>query len=248
MQGGTPMSGKSKAVAVVGAAGGIGAAIARRAAADGHAPLFLMDRNAEALAPIATETGGTAIVVDVTDEASVRAAFATARRQAEALYGLVLAAGVVDNGKLADLDRARWDEILAVNLTGPFLCCRAARDWIAEGGRIVTLGSLAGQTGGYITGAAYAASKGGIAALTKSMAQEFAPRAISVNCVAPGAVETPMLAAHPPERKAAMSASTPLRRMGRPEEIASAVAWLLDPLSGFATGSTLSINGGLRMD
>lgn len=242
------MSQTGKPLCITGAAGGIGQAIVRRAAADGHAPLILMDRDTRALAALAQETGGHAVPVDLADAASIDAAFMAARQIAPSLYGLVLAAGAVDNGKLADLDPGRWDEIIAVNLTGPFLCCRAARDWLSDGGRIVTLGSLSGQTGGYITGAAYAASKGGLAALTKSMAQELAPRRITVNCVAPGAVETPMLAAHPPERKAAMSADTPLQRMGQPEEIAAAVAWFLDPLSGFATGSTLSINGGLRME
>lgn len=236
------------AVAIAGAAGGIGAAIARRAAAEGYAPLLLMDVAEAPLRQIAAETGGTAILCDVTDAASVAAAFAAGRAQAQALYGLVLASGVVDTGKLADLDLARWEAILRVNLTGPFLCCLEARDWLAEGGRIVTLGSLAGRTGGVITGTAYAASKGGIEALTKAMAQELAPRGICVNCVAPGAVETPMLAAHPPARKAAMSAATPLKRMARPEEIAAAVAYLLHPDAAFTTGATLAVNGGLRMD
>ncbi len=238
----------ARSLCVVGAGGGIGAAITRRAAAAGHAPLILMDRNEPDLRDLARETGATALAVDITDAAAVAAAFARARELAPRLYGLVLAAGVVDNGKLADLDPRRWADILAVNLTGPFLCCRAARDWLVDGGRIVTLGSLAGRTGGVITGTAYAASKGGIEALTKSMAQELAPRAITVNCVAPGAVETPMLAAHPPERKAAMSAATPLKRMAAPEEVAAAVAYLLQPDAAFTTGAVLAVNGGLRMD
>lgn len=236
------------AVAIVGAAGGIGSAIARRMHKDGHAPLVLMDLPGPALDAMASETGEQAFGIDLTDRASVSSAFATAQQQVPTLYGLVLAAGVVDNAKLADLDADRWSDILSVNLTGPFLCCLAARDWIADGGRIVTLGSLAGRTGGVITGTAYAASKGGIESLTKSMAQEFAPRGITVNCVAPGAVETPMLAAHTPDRKAAMSASTPLKRMGQPNEIAAAVSYLLDADAGFTTGSVLAVNGGLRMD
>ncbi|KMK64906.1 SDR family NAD(P)-dependent oxidoreductase [Puniceibacterium sp. IMCC21224] len=236
------------AVAVTGAAGGIGSAIARRISADAHAPLILLDRPGAALDAIAAETGGLAFGIELTDRASVAAAFAAARQAVPRLYGLVLAAGVVDNGKLSDLDADRWDDILAVNLTGPFLCCLAARDWIADGGRIVTLGSLAGRTGGVITGTAYAASKGGIESLTKSIAQELAPRNITVNCVAPGAVETPMLAAHTPERKAAMSASTPLKRMGQPQEIAAAVSYFLHSDAGFTTGSVLAVNGGLRMD
>lgn len=238
----------SKALVITGAAGGIGAAIARRAAADGYKPLFLIDRDAGALAAIVDETGGTPVQLDITDAEAVTRAFERIREEASTLYGLVLAAGVVDNGKLADLTPQRWSEILSVNLTGPFLCCLAAKDAIADGGRIVTLGSLAGRTGGVITGTAYAASKGGIESLTKSMAQELAPRAITVNCVAPGAVETPMLAAHPLERKAAMSAATPLKRMAKPEEIAAAVCFLLSADSAFTTGAVMAVNGGLRMD
>lgn len=237
-----------RALLVVGAGGGIGRAIAARAAADGYAPLILMDRDADALAAVAAETGGEAIRVDLTDAAEIERAFVEARHAAPTLYGMVLAAGIVDNGKLADLDAPTWEAILSVNLTGPFLCCLAARDWLEEGGRIVTLGSLAGRTGGVITGTAYAASKGGIEAMTKSLAQELAPRNITVNCVAPGAVETPMLDAHPAERKAAMSASTPLKRMGRPEEVAAAVAYLLHADAAFTTGAVLAVNGGLRMD
>lgn len=238
----------TRALVITGAAGGIGAAIARRAAAQGYAPLFLIDRDAAALAVVANEIGGIALAVDITDPDAVERAFEAVRADAPSIYGLVLAAGVVDNGKLADLTPDRWTEILSINLTGPFLCCRAARDGLADGGRIVTLGSLAGRTGGVITGAAYAASKGGIESLTKSMAQELAPRGITVNCVAPGAVETPMLAAHPPERKAAMSAATPLKRMAKPQEIAAAVCFLLAEESAFTTGAVIAVNGGLRMD
>ena len=237
-----------RAVVVVGAAGGIGSAIARRAARDGFSPLILMDRDAEALNDIAVELEAHAVPVDVTDRAAVAHAFAKARTISKQLYGLVLASGVVDNGRLADLDPERFDDILRINLTGPFLCCREARDWLMNGGRIVTVGSLAGRTGGVITGTAYAASKGGIEALTKSMAQELAPRKITVNCIAPGAVETAMLAAHTPERKAEMSAATPLKRMARPEEIAAAAAYLLDADAAFTTGAVIAVNGGLRMD
>lgn len=238
----------TRALVITGAAGGIGAAIARRAATDGFAPLFLIDRDEAALAVIAEETGGTSIVLDITDERAVIAAFEELRTAVSSLYGLVLAAGVVDNGKLADLSPARWNEIIAINLTGSFLCCHAANYILEDGGRIVTMGSLAGRTGGVITGTAYAASKGGIEALTKSMAQELAARAITVNCISPGAVETPMLAAHPPEKKAAMSAATPLKRMAKPEEIAAAVCFLLSDDSAFTTGAVIAVNGGLRMD
>ena len=233
---------------IVGAAGGIGSAIARHAAAAGHAPLCLLDLRPAELAGIAAETGGHATAVDVRDAVSVDAAFAGIRREHGAIRGLVVASGVVDTGRLAELEPERWNEVLAVNLTGPFLCCRAARDLLVEGGRIVTLGSLAGRSGGVLTGPAYAAAKGGLEALTRSLALELAPRRITVNCVAPGAVETPMLAAHSAERKAAMAAATPLRRMARPEEVAAMVCFLLGADAAFTTGALLAVNGGLRMD
>ena len=144
----------TKALVITGAAGGIGSAIALRAASEGYT-LFLMDRDSDALAGIAEETGGTALAVDITDPSAVERAFGAVRASARALYGLVLAAGIVDNAKLSDLDPARWQDVLVTNLTGPFLCCLAAQGDLIDGGRIVTLGSLAGRTGGVITGTAY---------------------------------------------------------------------------------------------
>jgi NAD(P)-dependent dehydrogenase (short-subunit alcohol dehydrogenase family) len=116
--------------------------------------------------------------------------------------------------------------MLATNLTGPFLCCQHSYSLLRDGGRIVLLGSLSGRTGGVLTGAAYAATKGGIESLAKSMAQELAPRGITVNVIAPGAIETPMLRAHTIERQQGMAAATPLKRLGQPEEIAGAVVYL----------------------
>lgn len=234
---------------LVGATGGIGAAIARRLAKDGPRPLVLMDLPGDGLDGLAGELQATAVPADLAEPATIEAGFATASRSLpDGVAWLVLAAGVVDTAKLGDLTPDRWDRIIAIDLTGFFLCCHHALPLLVDGGRIVTLGSLAGRTGGVLTGTAYAAAKGGVEAMTKSVAQQLAPRGITANCVAPGAVETPMLAAHPPERKAAMSASTPLKRMGRPEEIAGAVAYLLSPEAAFVTGHVLAINGGLRMD
>jgi 3-oxoacyl-[acyl-carrier protein] reductase len=241
------MARTQRAACIVGAGGGIGGAIVRRFAADGWAPLLLMDR-AGAADAIAAETGGIAIALDLARPETVAAAFLRARGEVPRLDALVLAAGIVDNHKLATLAPARWDEIIAVNLTGPFLCLRAAHDWLADGGRIVTVGSLAGRTGGVLTGTAYAASKGGIESLTKSAAQELAARGITVNCVAPGIVDTPMLAAHTPERRAGMASAVPLRRMAEPREIAATVAFLCSADAGYMTGTVVPVNGGLRMD
>jgi len=170
-----------------------------------------------------------------------------ARQSVPRLDVPVVAAGI-DLGKLAELSVAQWNHVLAVNLTGPFLCCKLARDWLVDGGRIVLLGSLAGRTGGVLTGTAYAVSKGGIESLTKSVAQELAPRCITVNCVAPGGVDTPLLARSSPESLAAMTAATPLKRMAAPDEIAAAVSYLAGDGAAFVTGAVLPVNGGLRMD
>jgi len=240
------MAGAQRVACIVGAGGGIGAAIVRRFAVDGWS-LILMDRG-DTAAGIARETGGTAIALDLAAADTIAAAFAQARGRAPRLDALVLAAGIVDNHKLATLAPARWDEVIAVNLTGPFLCLHEARTWHADGGRVVTLGSLAGRTGGVLTGTAYAASKGGIESLTKSVAQELAPRGITVNCVAPGIVDTPMLAAHPPERRAGMASAVPLKRMAAPAEIAATVAFLCSADAGYITGTVVPVNGGLRME
>jgi 3-oxoacyl-[acyl-carrier protein] reductase len=207
--------------------------------------VIILDRDGEAAAALAAAIGARALTLDVADADSVARAFAALEAP---LYGLVVSSGVVDTGKLASLDVARWNEILAVNLTGVFLCCRAASPLLAEGGRIVTLGSLAARTGGVITGAAYAASKAGVEALTKSMAQELAPRAITVNCVSPGANDTPMTARHPAEQQARYDAIVPLRRHGRAEEVAAAIRFLLSEEASYLTGAVIPVNGGVRMD
>jgi NAD(P)-dependent dehydrogenase (short-subunit alcohol dehydrogenase family) len=225
----------AKAACVIGSSGGIGAAVTRRLRADGFSPVLEMDLRGP-------------IPLDLAAPGSVESAFALARQSVPRLDVLVVAAGILDLGKLAELSVAQWNHVLAVNLTGPFLCCKLARDWLVDGGRIVLLGSLAGRTGGVLTGTAYAVSKGGIESLTKSVAQELAPRCITVNCVAPGGVDTPLLARSSPESLAAMTAATPLKRMAAPDEIAAAVSYLAGDGAAFVTGAVLPVNGGLRMD
>ncbi len=237
-----------RSACIVGAAGGIGSAAARLLAREGYAPLVLMDRGGTSLASLAAETGALAVELDLADPPTIAAAFAAAREKVPILNALVLCAGVVDTGKLETLTLGRFSEVVAINLTGTFLCCQAATEWLADGGRVVTLGSLAARTGGVITGAAYAASKGGVESLTKAVAQELAPRRITVNCIAPGAIDTPMTAGHPPERRAAVDRATPLGRHGRAEEVAATIAFLASEEAGYITGAVIPVNGGLRMD
>jgi NAD(P)-dependent dehydrogenase (short-subunit alcohol dehydrogenase family) len=225
----------TKAACVIGATGGIGSAVVRALRRDEWSPVLELDRDG----PIA---------VDVSDEGSVERAFAQARREVRSIGLLVIASGILDLNKLSTLSAARWNEVIAVNLTGPFLCCEAAQTWLSDGGRIVLLGSLAGRTGGVLTGTAYAASKGGIESLTKSIANELAPRRITVNCVAPGGVDTPMLAQNSAEQTAKLAAATPLGRMATADEIAAAVMFLASEQAAFITGAVIPVNGGIRMD
>ena len=232
---------------VVGAFGGIGAATVSRLTAEGW-DVVAMDLTQAAPTP-----SGAALVlaIDLADPASIARGFeALAARVAQ--HGpidlLAVCSGIVDTEKVSSVTLAHWRNMLATNLTGPFLCCQHSYPLLRDGGRIVLLGSLAGRTGGVLTGAAYAASKGGLESLAKSMAQELAARAITVNVIAPGAIETPMLRAHSAERKQGMAASTPLKRLGQPEEIAGAIAYLASADAGFITGTVMHINGGIRMD
>lgn len=226
----------TKTACVIGSKGTIGRAIVERLRKDGWTAVIEMDKS-----------GGQPI--DVTDPTSVAAAFSRARKTTPRLGLMVVASGILDLDKLNTITPARWNEVLSVNLTGPFLCCLEARDWLEDGGRIVLLSSLAGRTGGVLTGTAYAASKGGVESLAKSVAQELSGRRITVNCVAPGGVEnSAMIAASPPSARAAAIAATPLKRMVEPEEIAGAVAFLASPDAAFITGCVLPVNGGVRMD
>jgi len=224
-----------KTACVVGASGGIGSATVQRLERAGFSRVLRMDRDGP-------------IRIDLADVSSVEMAFAAARREAPRLDALVVAAGILDLGKLAGTTLERWNQVLAVNLTGPFLCCKLARDWLADGGRIVLVGSLAGRTGGVLTGTAYAVSKGGVESLTKSVAQELAPRRITVNCVAPGGVDTPMLARNTAEGLDALKAAAPLKRVAQPGEVAAVIAFLASDEASFITGAVVPVNGGLRMD
>ena len=225
----------SKTACVVGSEGGIGSAIVQRLKDEGWSPVLRMDLNGP-------------IVIDVSNADSVNAAFAKARQLVPQLGLLVVASGVLDLGNITNTSLERWSEVLAVNLTGPFLCCKASYDWIVDGGRIVLISSLAGRTGGVVSGTAYASSKGGVESLSKSLAQQLASRGITVNCVAPGGVDTSMLAKNTDSAISAMIKSTPLKRVGLPAEIAAAVSFLGSSDASFITGTVLAVNGGLRMD
>jgi NAD(P)-dependent dehydrogenase (short-subunit alcohol dehydrogenase family) len=242
---------------VTGAGRGIGAAVARALAAEG-AQVSLLGRDEAALQKLAHELGaGTApLVADLTDTGSVERAFAAARRQFGPLHLLINNAGQADSAKFSDTDEALWNRILAVNLTGTYLCTRhALPDMLAARfGRVVNVASIAGLRGApYI--AAYASSKHAVIGLTRSLALEYAALPITVNAVCPGYVHTDMtrraiahIAAKTgrSEREAldALLARNPQRRLIEPREVADTVLWLCKPGTESVTGQSIVLAGG----
>lgn len=239
-----------RAAIVTGGANGIGREIALRLAAAGAAVL-VADRDgaeADAVAGEVEAAGGRAVgrAVDVQDPAGCEALVAVACEVFGRLDTLVTSAGIARAQPFLRTTLELWQETLAVNLTGTFLCCQAATPAMvaAGGGRIITLASVSGERGG--TGrAAYGASKGGVITLTRVMAVELARHNITVNAIAPGPVETPMVAAlHTAEDRTAWLGSVPARRYGTPAEVAAAAVFLASDEASYVTGHVLNVDGG----
>ena len=231
---------------VTGAARGLGAAIARRLHADGDR-VFLADVDLAGVETLASQLGegATAVEHDVRELAS----WERLVERVGDVHVLVNNAARTEFRSFWEIDVAEWDDVLATNLRGTYLGCRVAGAGMRErrAGRIVNLASVVGQKGGSVTGVHYASSKAGIVALTRHAAVELAGSRVTVNAVAPAAIDGPMAAAAPPEKLAAMLATIPVGRLGRPEEVAAAVAYLASDAAGFVTGATLDVNGGMLM-
>ena len=161
---------------------------------------------------------------------------------------LINNAGITRDGVMHKLDYAHWERVLRTNLFSCFNTCRCVIDGMRERGfgRIINIGSINGQAGQYGQ-VNYAAAKSGIHGFTKALAQENASKGITVNTIAPGYIDTDMVRAVPPEALAKIIAKIPVKRLGKPAEIARAVVFLAAADAGFITGSTLSINGGQHM-
>jgi len=224
---------ENRTALVVGGGSGIGRAIAEAFEREG-ARVAVADR---ANAPVA---------VDVTDEDSVRAAVGEVTRELGRIDVLVNSAGVLTEAPLVEMDAATWAETIAVDLTGVFLCCRhVVPGMVARGfGRVINIASQLGIKGGRSL-SHYAAAKAGVIGLTKSLALEVAEHGVLVNAIAPGPIETPMVAGITDDWKAAKRAELPLGRFGTPDEVApTAVLLASDPGGNLFVGQTLGPNSG----
>lgn len=239
-----------KTVLITGASRGIGAETARLFARRGYAVgiNYCQSRDrAEALARELRDRGAEAAIyqADVSDRAQVDRMMADFLRDFGTLDVLVCNAGIARQELFTDVTQDQWRQMLGVNLDGVFHCCQAALPEMIrrKAGRIVTLSSMWGQVGASCE-VAYSAAKAGVIGLTKALAQEVGPSGITVNCVAPGVIETEMNGLLTQETKDALAEETPLERMGTPREVAETIWFLASEAGSFFTGQVLAPNGG----
>jgi len=237
---------------VTGASRGIGRACALSLAATGH-KVVIAARNVDSLEAFAGELrGGGATVfvqpIDLGSSDSIAQAFGRAQKDFGPVTILVNNAGITKDGLALRMKKDDWDMVIQTNLTGAFLCCQQAMQSMlkARWGRIINISSIVGETGN-AGQANYVASKAGLIGLTKTLAQELASRTITVNAVAPGFIETDMTNVLSEEVKSKLLGSIPLKRLGKPEDIAAAVKFLASEEASYITGHVLDVNGGMYM-
>jgi NAD(P)-dependent dehydrogenase (short-subunit alcohol dehydrogenase family) len=240
-------------IIVTGAAQGIGRAVALRHAAPGtHVAVWDINaQGAEATAQACREVGAMARAwqVDVGDADQIEAAVADFEREWDAPDGLVNNAAIFPRARALDMKLSEWERVVRVNLTGTFVCARAVAAYMKDAGRGAIVNTASGRAlAGAANGAHYSATKGGIIALTKSLALDWAGYGIRVNCVIPGITDTAQPRVEMGDNELyAMGARIPLGRIGQPQDIAAAVAFLLSDDAGYMTGQSIAVNGGAIM-
>ena len=229
-------------VVITGGSRGIGAAAVRAFAQRGDRVFFLYEKQHEAAASVAAETGATAVCCDVADGEAVQKAF----RAVGDVDILICNAGIMHFGLLSMMEEAQWDRIFDVNVKGVFHCVKAAMPGFLrkQKGCVITVSSMWGQVGASCE-AAYSATKGAVISLTKALAKELGPSGIRVNCVAPGVILTDMCASVEPEILEELAQENCVGRNGTAEDVAKAMVYLAE--AEFVTGQVLPVNGGLIM-
>jgi len=245
---------KDRVAIVTGAARGIGKAIALTFVREG-ARVALIDVDRDQLDLVKNEISknkGEALSLpcDITQSSQVKEMV----NQVQEAFGrvdiLVNNAGIIRRGTIETVTEEDWDRVIEVNLKGTFNCCKAVFGIMKQQGygKIVNISSIAGKMGDITSAPGYGPSKAGIDALTKTLARQLAPYGINVNGVAPHAIETEMSAQWSEERRREIIASIPLGRLGKPEDVAEAVLFLVSEEASFITGEILDVNGGALMD
>lgn len=227
-------------ILITGGSRGIGAEAVRLFASQGHRVRFLYEKNHDAAAAVAAETGAEAVCCDVADKAAVTAALAD--------FGpvdvLINNAGVAHYGLISQIGKELWDRVFAVNVHGMYHCIDAVLPGMLQNqsGCIINVASMWGQTGASCE-VCYSATKGAVIAMTKALAKELGPSNIRVNAIAPGVIVTDMVANISAKTMEWLRQDTPLERHGTPADVAQAMAYLVD--ARFVTGQVLAVNGGM---
>jgi len=245
---------KDKVVLITGAAQGIGEATAIAFARE-RARVALADLNLDGVLQVKEKIdkiGGEtlALKVDISNPAMVNEMMKKTVDHFGRLDILVNNAGIIARGIIEDVTDEMLDKVLSVNFKGVFYCCRAAVPIMKKQkyGKIVNVSSITAKRGDNTTAPCYGASKGAILTLTRSLARQLGPFGINVNAVAPHAIDTPMMKYWDEKKRKAVIESLPVRRMGKPEDVAHAILFLSSDEAGFITGETLNLNGGYLMD
>ncbi|CAN0583758.1 unnamed protein product, partial [Ectocarpus sp. 12 AP-2014] len=197
----------------------------------------------------ATETKVIGYKCDVTDELAVEETLEQINSHFGGIDILVNSAGILDMSSIEDMSIDHWDNVMAINVRGTFTTVQKCIKYLekSKAPRVINLSSNSGRMGGFENGLAYSASKGGIIALTYGFARRLAKQKITVNCIAPGTIESDMSAARSPEALKKLKERFPLERFGTPKEVAAAACYFASDDAGFTTGSVLDVNGGLFM-